>query len=105
MLWHRPERVDKEGHEAMHFNLKKAVGLTAVPLLGGALAVGATALPASAQTFQDTALQAFNLTQPTASTGAVVNGVARGTGMGTTPPFTPPSGKAFFAFPGLSKSP
>jgi len=87
----------------MHFNLKKAVGLTAVPLLGGALAVGATALPASAQTFQDTALQAFNLTQPTASTGAVVNGVASGTGMGSTLTFTAPSGKAFVALPVFSK--
>jgi hypothetical protein len=95
MLWQRPKRVDKEGHEAMHFNLKKAVGLTAVPLLGGALAVGATALPASAQTFQDTALQAFNLTQPTTSTGAVVNGVASGTGMGSKLTFTAPSGEAF----------
>jgi hypothetical protein len=95
MLWQRPERVDTEGHEAMHFNLKKAVGLAAVPLLGGALAVGATALPASAQTFQDTALQAFNLTQPTTSTGAVVNGVASGTGMGSKLTFTAPSGEAF----------
>ena len=41
----------------MHFNLKKAVGVLAIPLLGGALAVGATASPASAQTWQDTALQ------------------------------------------------
>jgi hypothetical protein len=41
----------------MHFNLKKAVGLAAVPLLGGALAVGVAASPASAQTWQDTSLQ------------------------------------------------
>ena len=41
----------------MHFNLKKAVGVLAIPLLGGALAVGATASSASAQTWQDTALQ------------------------------------------------
>jgi hypothetical protein len=95
MVWQRPEWVDTEGHEAMHFNLKKAVGLTAIPLLGGALAVGATALPASAQTFQDTALQAFNLTQPTTSTGAVVNGVASGTGKGSKLTFTAPSGEAF----------
>src|SRR5260370_8221824 len=97
MLWHRPERVDKEGHEAMHFNLKKAVGLTAVPLLGGALAVGATALPASAQTFQDTALQAVNLTQPPASTGAVVNGLASRTPIGTTLPLSPPHRTALVA--------
>jgi hypothetical protein len=41
----------------MHFNLKKAVGISVVPLLGGALAVGAAALPASASTWQDTGLQ------------------------------------------------
>src|SRR6516162_3664722 len=41
----------------MHFNLKKAVGSSVVPLLGGALAVGAAALPASASTWQDTGLQ------------------------------------------------
>ena len=79
----------------MHFNLKKAVGICVLPLLGGALAVGATALPASAQTFQDTALQASNLTQPTTTTGAVVNGVASGTGTGSTLTFTAPSGEAF----------
>jgi hypothetical protein len=99
MVWQRPEWVDTEGHETMHFNLKKAVGIAVLPLLGGALAVGATALPASAQTFQDTALQAFNLTQPTASTGAVINGVASGTGMGSKLTFTAPSGEAFAAAP------
>jgi hypothetical protein len=41
----------------MHFNFKKAVGSSVVPLLGGALAVGAAALPASASTWQDTGLQ------------------------------------------------
>jgi len=41
----------------MHFNLRKAVGISIVPLLGGALAVGAAASPASAQAWQDTALQ------------------------------------------------
>jgi hypothetical protein len=41
----------------MHFNLKKAVGFSVIPLLGGALAVGAAALPASAQSWQDTSLQ------------------------------------------------
>ncbi len=79
----------------MHFNLKKAVGISVLPLLGGALVVGATALPASAQTFQDTALQAFNLTQPTTTTAAVVNGTASGTGKGSTLTFTAPSGEAF----------
>ena len=41
----------------MRFNLKRVVGIAAIPLLGGALAVGATASPASAQAWQDTALQ------------------------------------------------
>jgi hypothetical protein len=41
----------------MHFNLRKTVGLAVLPLLGGALAVGAAASSASAQTWQDTALQ------------------------------------------------
>src|SRR5579862_4755283 len=81
--------------EIMHFNLRKAAVVSVLPLLGGALAVGATALPASAQTFQDTALQAFNLTQPTTTTGAVVNGVASGTGKGSTLTFTAPNGEAF----------
>ena len=46
----------------MHFNLKRAVGVMAIPLLGSALAVGATALPAHAQTWQDTALSASTVT-------------------------------------------
>ena len=45
----------------MHFNLKKAVGISVLPLLGGALAIGATALPASAQAWQDTSLQVNSL--------------------------------------------
>src|SRR5580700_6925559 len=95
MDWQCPRRVYTEWDEVMHFNLKKAVGICVLPLLGGALAVGATALPASAQTFQDTALQAFNLTQPTTTTAAVVNGVASGTGKGSTLSFTAPSGEVF----------
>ena len=45
----------------MHFSLKKAVGISVLPLLGGALAIGATALPASAQAWQDTSLQVNQL--------------------------------------------
>src|SRR6516162_1848589 len=45
----------------MHFNLKKAVGISVLPLLGGALAIGAAALPASAQAWQDTSLQVNSL--------------------------------------------
>ncbi len=61
----------------MHFNLKRAVGVVAVPLLGSALAVGAAALPANAATWQDTALSAGTVTADTfAGTGL---GVANGT--------------------------
>ena len=41
----------------MRFNLKRVVGISAIPLLGGALAVGAAASSASAQAWQDTSLQ------------------------------------------------
>jgi hypothetical protein len=83
----------------VHFDLRKAAGLIAVPLLGGALAVGATALPANASTWQDTALQAFNVTQPSSSStsGAVVNGVVGGAGQGSTLSFTAPGGEFFAA--------
>jgi hypothetical protein len=78
----------------MRFNLGRVVGISAIPLLGGALAVGAAALPASAQTWQDTALQAFNLqASPSNVVGAVVNGVVSGTGKGSTLSFTAPSGE------------
>ncbi|HEX2745217.1 MAG TPA: hypothetical protein VHN16_12560, partial [Streptosporangiaceae bacterium] len=61
----------------MHFNLKRAVGVMAVPLLGSALAVGAAALPANAATWQDTSLSASPVTPGTfAGTGL---GVANGT--------------------------
>jgi hypothetical protein len=80
----------------MRFNLRRVVGISAIPLLGGALAIAAAAVPASAQTWQDTALQAFNLeTTPSHVVGAVVNGVARGTGQGSTLSFTAPDGEFF----------
>jgi hypothetical protein len=68
------------------------VGFTALPLLGGALAVGATALPASAQTYQDTALQAFNVSAPPTATGAVISGVVSGGGARLS--YVAPSGQA-----------
>jgi hypothetical protein len=40
----------------MHINLSRALGVVTPVLLGGALAVGAVALPAQAQTWQDTSL-------------------------------------------------
>ena len=42
----------------MHFNLRGALGIGVPVLLGSAVALGATVLPANAQTFQDTALSA-----------------------------------------------
>jgi hypothetical protein len=48
----------------MRFNLKRVVGIAVIPLLGGALAVGATAPSASAQTWHDTSLQ-VNYLHPT----------------------------------------
>ena len=64
----------------MHFNLRRAVAIMVLPLLGSAVAVGAAALPASAATWHDTALQAFNVSAVGNITGAVVNGVVSGTG-------------------------
>jgi hypothetical protein len=86
--------VDTEGHEVVHFDFRKAAGLVAVPVLGGTLAVGAAALPAHAQTWNDTSLQAYSLTQPSSSTtsGAVVSGVASGSGQGSTLTYNAPSG-------------
>jgi hypothetical protein len=49
----------------MHFNLKRAMAVIAVPLLGSALAVGATALPAHASTWHDTGLTAGPVTPET----------------------------------------
>jgi hypothetical protein len=60
----------------MHFNLRGALG-TAVPvLLGSTLAVGAAALPARAQTYQDTALSATQVQS------AAFGGAGLGTGNG-----------------------
>ncbi len=87
----------------MRFNLKTVVGISAVPLLGGALAVGVTA-PASAQTWQDTAITAFNVVQPSTSTttGAVISGVVSGGGSRLS--FTAPSGESFAPSPTLSET-
>jgi len=84
----------------MHVNLKKVVGISVLPLLGAALAVGASAPPASAQTWQDTALVAFNVVQPSQINGAVINGVVSPSGQMLS--FTAPSGKQFAAPPTLT---
>jgi len=78
MVWSRPQRVDTEGQEAMRFNLRRAVGVIVLPVLGSALAVGAAALPANATTWQDTALSASAVTADTFG-GAGTLGVANGT--------------------------
>jgi hypothetical protein len=44
----------------MHFNLRGALGIGIPVLLGGAVVLGTTVLPANAQSFQDTALSASN---------------------------------------------
>jgi hypothetical protein len=63
----------------MNFTLKRAIGVVAVPLLGGALAVGATALPAHATTWSDTGLSASAVTPDTF--GGSGFGVSDGTGV------------------------
>ncbi len=45
----------------MHFNLRGALGIGIPVLLGGAVAIGAAALPARATTWQDTAVSGFPL--------------------------------------------
>jgi len=65
----------------MHFNLRGALGIGIPVLLGGAVAVGAAALPARATTWQDTAVSAFPLTVSTfggAGLGAKSNTPATG---------------------------
>ena len=61
----------------MRFNLRRAVGVIAIPMLGSALAVGVAALPANATTWQDTALSASAVTADTF--GGTGLGVASGT--------------------------
>ena len=49
----------------MHFNLRAVLGIAVPVLLGSALAAGALALPAHAQSYQDTALSATGVTDGT----------------------------------------
>src|ERR1700724_899202 len=98
MVWQRPQRVDAEGYESMQFNLRRAVGIIACPLLGSALAVGAAALPANAATWQDTALSAFPVHADTFGGAglAAANGTKviklSGTGVTWSLHGTPPAG-------------
>ena len=49
----------------MHFSLRGALGVACPALLGSALVVGAAALPASAQTYQDSALVGSSVSDAT----------------------------------------
>src|SRR5260370_41289631 len=67
-----PKESETERGEAVHFKLRRALGMIVVPgLLGGALAVGAAALPATAQTWQDTALIATAVSHGTFGGGTL----------------------------------
>lgn len=72
----------------MRFSLMRAFGVACPALLGSALVVGATALPASAQTYQDTALISSSVSDSTfGGTGisaADGNGVINLYGSGVT---------------------
>src|SRR5580692_2847451 len=48
--------MSTERRDGVHFSLRGALGVACPVLLGSALVVGAAALPASAQTYQDSAL-------------------------------------------------
>jgi hypothetical protein len=72
----------------MHFSLRRALGVACPALLGSAFVVGAAALPASAQTYQDTALIASSVSDGTfggSGVGAADgNGVIKLSGSGVT---------------------
>ena len=82
----------------MHFSLRGALGIVTPVLLGSALAVGAAALPASAQTWQDTALAAFPVHAGTFGGASLAaangSGVIKLSGTGVTWSLhgTPPAG-------------
>ena len=63
----------------MHFNLRGALGIGIPVLLGGAVAMGAGALPARATTWQDTAVSGFPVQASTF--GGAGLGASNGTGV------------------------
>src|SRR5260370_7370390 len=71
MVWQRPKESETERGEALHFKLRRALGIVVPGLLGGALAVGAAALPATTQTWQDTALIATAVSHGTFGGGTL----------------------------------
>jgi hypothetical protein len=72
----------------MRFSLRRALGVACPALLGSAIVVGAAALPASAQTYQDTALIGSSVSDATfggSGLGAADgNGVIKLSGSGVT---------------------
>jgi hypothetical protein len=72
----------------MHFNLGRAVGIVTPVLLGSILVAGAAALPAKAQTWQDTALAAGAVQVSTFSGAGLAaangDGIIKLTGTGVT---------------------
>src|SRR5579859_189193 len=60
-----------ERGDAMHFKPKGVLGIAVPVMLGGALAAGALALPAHAQTYQDTALSATAVVDETFAGGTL----------------------------------
>src|SRR6202030_3345277 len=78
----------RSGREGVHFSLRRAIRVACPALLGSALVVGAAALPASAQTYQDSALIGSSVTDATfggTGIGAVDgNNVIDLTGSGVT---------------------
>jgi len=82
----------------MHFNVRKALGVTAPVLLGSALAVSVVSLPASAQTWQDTSLSGTAITDSTYGGAGLAaangSGVIKLSGTGVTWLLhgTPPTG-------------
>src|SRR5579859_5218166 len=82
----------------MHFNLGRALGSVTPVLLGSVLVAGAAALPAQAQTWQDTALSAGAVQDATFGGAGLAaangNGVIKLSGTGVTWSLhgTPPAG-------------
>jgi hypothetical protein len=82
----------------MHFNLRRALGIVTPVLLGSVLVAGAAALPAKAQTWQDTALAGSAVHDATFGGAALAaangDGVIKLSGTGVTWSLhgTPPSG-------------
>jgi hypothetical protein len=71
--------MSTERRDGVHFSLRGALGVACPVLLGSALVVGAAALPASAQTYQDSALVGGAVSDATFGGSGV--GAANGNGV------------------------